>query len=271
MRRSFITSLAVLCVSALGTAMAQSPGNEQGTTPSSPHASGQSGSNSPANDAATSNSGASPTSSNGRQASYPPQKTVDHAVVAVSKMKADSHVADLLGRAQGILIVPHYVKVAAIVGGGGGSGVLLTRTNGQWSNPAFYNVGGGSIGAQLGGESGTLALILMNQKAVNAFAQHESNWTLTGDLGLTVVNYSATARQGIGDGDIVVWTDTQGLYGGAAVGVRDIRADKEADRAYYGQQQLTTAQILSGQVPNPRDMNAALLKDSLALKVAVAK
>jgi hypothetical protein len=65
----------------------------------------------------------------------------------------------------------------AIVGGQGGGGVLLIRRNDTWSNPAFYTRGGASIGAQLGGRSGSTALLLMNDKAVHVFENHPSTWT----------------------------------------------------------------------------------------------
>jgi SH3 domain-containing YSC84-like protein 1 len=204
----------------------------------------------------------------GNKKAYPPEERVNYAVVAVGKMKQDARIADLLPRAKGVLIVPHYVKAAAVVGGQGGSGVLLVRSHDKWSDPAFYTLGGASIGAQLGGGSGSMALLLMSDKAVDTFENHPSKWSLNGSAGLTVVDYSAGAAKTAGEGDVVVWSDTKGLFGGAAVGVQDIRRDEKADRDYYGNQQVSSRQILTGAVRNPHRENAQGLQDVLPLRVA---
>jgi len=202
-----------------------------------------------------------------RHVAYRPEILVDDAVLAIGKLKRDAHAAQLLERARGVLIVPHYVKAAALVGGAGGSGVLLLQNEGKWSDPAFYHVGGGSIGLQAGGEAGPIALLLMNDKAVDAFKSRKSSWSLDGSAGLTLVNYSAAGQESAGNGDVVLWSGTEGVFGGASVGVRNIRRDEHSDRAYYGRD-VKTDQILTGQVSNPHEDNAKLLHDVMPLRVA---
>jgi SH3 domain-containing YSC84-like protein 1 len=111
-----------------------------------------------------------------------------------------------------------------------------------------------------------MALLLMSAKAVEAFENHASQWSLDGSVGLTVVDYSA-GKAGTA-GDVIVWSDTEGLFGGAAVGVRDISRDEDADRAYYGDPHISSEQILTGDVQNPHVSNARLLQDVLPLRVA---
>ena len=202
-----------------------------------------------------------------RRATYGPEILVDDAVLAVGKMKRDAHAAQLVQQAQGILIIPHYVEAAAIVGGAGGTGVLLLQHDGKWGNPAFYRVGGASIGLQAGGAAGPVCLLLMNQKAVDAFINHKSKWSLNGNAGLTVVKYSAEGEKGVGGGDVVLWSGTEGLFGGAALAVNDIRRDDKADRQYYGEK-APTEEILSGNINNPHEDNAKLLRDVMPLRMA---
>ena len=199
---------------------------------------------------------------------YPPEERVNYAVVTVGKMKQDPQIAKLLARAKGVLIVPHYVKAAAIIGGQGGGGVLLIRHNDTWSNPAFYTIGGASIGAQLGAHTGSMALLLMNDKAVHEFERHPDTWSLDSSAGLTVVDYSVGAYKATGDDDVIRWSDTKGLFGGAEVGVKDIRRDKDADWAYYGNRDASSRQILTGAVHNPHPENATGLQDALPLHLA---
>jgi lipid-binding SYLF domain-containing protein len=195
------------------------------------------------------------------------QDRVRDAVSLVQQMKQNPALATLLQRAKGVFIVPHYGKGGFIVGGQGGGGVVLVRHESSWSSPAFYSIAGGSIGAQAGGEGGAIAMILMTPKAVDRFENSTHGWTLNGNAGLTVVNWSGKTQASTGyngRSDVVLWTNTSGLYGGLTVGVRHLSPDNGMDRAYY-QRQVSSAEILAGNVSSP---NADTLRDALASRVA---
>lgn len=84
-------------------------------------------------------------------------------------------------QAKGVFIVPTYGRVALGVGGSGGAGVLLVkRDDGTWSDPAFYNIGGISVGVQAGAEGGPIAMVLNNEKGVSRFMQ-KNNFSLSAD------------------------------------------------------------------------------------------
>lgn len=59
---------------------------------------------------------------------------------------------------------PDYAKGAFGLGGDGGAGVLLARRDRGWRPPAFFNVGGISIGAQAGFEAGDLVMVLTSDR-----------------------------------------------------------------------------------------------------------
>src|SRR5690606_23427309 len=74
---------------------------------------------------------------------------------------------ELLQQARGSAIVPNLIRGGFILGGRRGRGVLVVRTaSGEWSNPAFITVTGGSIGWQFGVESADLVLIFANDRSV---------------------------------------------------------------------------------------------------------
>jgi len=53
--------------------------------------------------------------------------------------------------ARGVLIIPELVQGGFIVGAAGGRGTLMARTApNNWSPPAFYGLGSGSLGLQIG-------------------------------------------------------------------------------------------------------------------------
>src|SRR5262245_65917967 len=69
---------------------------------------------------------------------------------------------DLLAKAECVAVFPSVIKAGFIVGGRGGRGVASCRTATGWSAPAYFNLGGGSVGLQIGAEATDLVLLFMN-------------------------------------------------------------------------------------------------------------
>jgi lipid-binding SYLF domain-containing protein len=162
------------------------------------------------------------------------QNLVNGSVNVVSEIKADSRFKNALEHAKGVFIMPTLVKGAFIVGGEGAQGVLLKHDrSGNWSDPAFLTIGSVSVGAQAGGKAGPAAFLLMTKKALNDFTQG-NNFSLNGNAGLTIVGYSAQGQAPIGKGDIVLWSDQSGAFGGASISGADVTVNKTEDHAYYG-------------------------------------
>lgn len=182
---------------------------------------------------------------------HEPRKRVTDAVSVVRRMESDARVSRLIEGAKGLLIVPHLIKAALVFGGQGGAGLLVVQRNGRWSDPAFYKTRSGSFGAQIGGAKGALVMIFTSDKAVEAFAVKTSSWSLNAGAGLTTASYSQDTPQSGTLSDVVVWSDTSGLFGGAAVGATRVASDERANQAYYNHTDVTPQQILSGLVANP--------------------
>ena len=180
------------------------------------------------------------------------RQIIDGAVKVVDKMKTQKHAAQLLQKAKGIYIVPSFGRGGLIVGGRGGAGVMLAKHGGHWTDPAFFNFGGVSIGAQAGGSGGSVAFILMSQDAVNAF-KNGNQFSLNTGAGLSIVNYSANAQASAGKGDIVLWSDTSGAYAGATVSVSDIVWAGDNNRGYYGKK-VSPQNLIDGKVAMRKGM-----------------
>lgn len=176
---------------------------------------------------------------------------VQHATNALRQMKADEGLEKLLGRAEGLFIVPQYGRAAVVVGGSGGQGVVLARQGEKWSGPAFYDIGGISIGAQVGAEGGQIAMLLMSKPALAHF-KDGNTFSLNADAKLTLVDYSKMAGASADKaGDVVFWSDTKGAFGGAALGATNIAFDEEETHAYYGKE-VDAREVLDGQITGPR-------------------
>jgi len=193
-----------------------------------------------------------PTAQEVTDATVETQMRINDAIPIVGKLKEDPKASDLFGKAKGIVIIPHYLQAALIFGSRGGAGLLLVRRGLKWSDPVFYKISGGSFGAQIGGTQGSLVFFLMSEKAIEAFANKASTWSMNAGAGLAAVSFSKQTPETATLTDVVVWSDTKGLFGGAAVGASKISRDVHANQVYYQDHDITAQRILSGEVTSPQ-------------------
>ena len=196
-----------------------------------------------------------------RDEAHDAQHQIDGAAKIVQRMQSDHAAAQLLREAKGVFVVTKFGHAALGVGGRGGEGVLMMNKNGIWGDPAFYNMGGMSIGAEAGAEGGSLVFVLNSEKALKSFDQN-NNWSLNAEAGLTIVNWSGKAQGSAGKGDVTVWSDTKGLLGAVAVSVTDIQFDHGETSAFYGKP-MQVADVFRGTASAPAE-KVARLRDALA-------
>ncbi|MBA74018.1 MAG: hypothetical protein CMO30_01835 [Tistrella sp.] len=188
------------------------------------------------------------------------QEIIAEATRVANQMASDGQARAALDKAEGVFIVPDFAQGALIIGAGGGAGVFLARTADGWGNPAFYEMGGLSFGAQAGGESGPMAFMLMTDKAVQGF-RNDDDFTLSAEAGYTFgeARDGAAATTDNTAKDVVVWSGTEGAFAGATVSVGDISYDEDRTAAYYGAASRPD-QVLDGPANNEHggELRAAL-------------
>ncbi len=168
------------------------------------------------------------------------QEVVDGATIVADKIQsgagAATNIRELLHRARGILIVPSLLKGGFILGGQGGTGVLLVRdANNTWSSPAFYGMAGGSLGLQIGVEVSEVALVIMSDKALEAILRNEFKVGAEAGLTLATVGAGAEASTTSNVGaDIYSFSESKGLFGGVALQGAALNPKPDWDRVYYG-------------------------------------
>jgi len=183
---------------------------------------------------------------------------VKDSIKIIQKLDSEESMKPILRQAKGIFVVPSYARAALGVGGRGGEGIVLLKQASGWSDPVFYNFGGLNVGAQVGVEGGPMAFILNNDKAVQEFKQ-KNNFSMNTDAGLTIVDWSAKAQGDLSKADVIAWSDTKGLFGGAAIGLEDIRFDEKDTKAFYGKT-VGFSDIYSGKSKAPQPKVAELKK-----------
>jgi lipid-binding SYLF domain-containing protein len=166
--------------------------------------------------------------------------------------------------ASGIVIFPGAVKGAFIVGAEGGNGVLVARDDtGVWGYPAFYTLGAGSFGLQVGAQSSEIVLVLRTQKALQAIINNQGK--LGGNIQMTMgqvgAGIEAATTTNVG-ADIVGFAHGAGVYAGASLEGAVLARRNDLNQAYYGNGATPQTSVFDRRFVNPQ-------ADPLRLSLAV--
>lgn len=172
--------------------------------------------------------------------------------------------AVLIRQSEAIAIITNVREGGFILGGRRGDGVMVSRIpNGRWSNPAFINLTGGSIGLQAGFQSSDIVLLFPSQKALKQVLS--GDFELGGSVSGTAGPIGRSAREsleGFDDDQVYVYSKSKGLFGGVTLEGSELSFDKKDSRRFYGKS-VTFEQILKGATLNPPSivgtLNATLL------------
>jgi lipid-binding SYLF domain-containing protein len=194
------------------------------------------------------------------------QELVERARLTFEKLIADPEFNQLpyyVGKAQALLIFPELVKGGFIVGGEGGSGVLVVRDDTLgWSYPAFYTLAAGSVGLQIGGQVAEVIFTVMSDKAVEAILDNQ--FKFGGDVSIAIgpigqgLEASTTTNL---DADVYQFASTAGLFGGLSLEGAGILKRDSYNEGYYGAGATPFAIVIERRFSNP---NAQILRDALA-------
>ncbi len=170
----------------------------------------------------------------------------------VMQSKPDKRIPpEQLRNAQGIILLDR-TKAGFLFAYQGGSGIVMVRDpkSGQWSPPAFLKANEASLGFQIGGQQSFVVILLMNTNAIQTLMQ--GSFKFGGEASGTAGNNSGGTEGTISSGEplMLVYSDREGLYGGAALKGDALTPDTEADVAYYGQY-LALREILFDQKVKP--------------------
>ena len=163
---------------------------------------------------------------------------------------------DLLDKAEAIVVFPGVKNAAFIVGGLGGQGVVSRRAGRGWSEPAFLNIGGGSIGAQIGASSTDYVLLIMNQAGLNGLL--EDKFEMGGEASVAagpVGRTAAATTNATLDAGILSYSRSKGAFAGVSLKGAVIGHDNDLNQAVYGK---NAHELLSGPAMSMTQMPAAV-------------
>jgi lipid-binding SYLF domain-containing protein len=143
---------------------------------------------------------------------------------------------ELLEKAEAVGVCPDVIKAGILlVGGRGGSCAISRRIPGGWSAPAFFKLGGGSIGPQLGASSTDFVLLFMNDGAMKGLL--EDKFEIGGEVGAAAgpvgrqVSASTDAQLKAG---ILSYSRSKGLFAGLELKGVVINPDNDLNESVYG-------------------------------------
>ena len=151
---------------------------------------------------------------------------------------------ELLDKAEAIAVFPGVIKAAFVFGGRGGQGVISKRQKNGWSAPAFFNLSGGSFGAQIGAQKNDYVFLVMNEDGVKGLLQDK--FEMGGEAGIVAGpvgrEASATTNATL-DAGILSYSRSKGAFIGAALKGVVISHDNDLNKAVYG---VNATELLTG-------------------------
>ena len=184
------------------------------------------------------------------------QSLVDQSLNSARKVLSGKDFPDalkLMPKARGLLIIPELVQGGFIIGAAGGRGVMVSRAGpGNWSYPAFYGMGSGSVGFQVGGKVSEIIFIVLTDKGLQALLDHK--FKLGAEAGVTMVAVGAGfegATTSAGGADIVAFANSNGLFAGVSLEGSYLDADNDWNALYYGAGATSRAIVADRRYTNP--------------------
>lgn len=157
-------------------------------------------------------------------------------VLSTMMKKPDDFIPrELLEKAEAIVIIPDVIKAGFIVGGRGGDGVVSRRTANGWSVPVFYDMGGSSIGAQIGVKRTDYIMLFMNEGSLRDLL--DENVEFGGALSFAAGPVGRTVGAGTNptlDVGVLTYSMSEGAFIGATIKGAVLTADNSLNEAIYG-------------------------------------
>ena len=160
---------------------------------------------------------------------------------------------EVLGSAECVAVIPTLLKGGFIFGGRYGKGVASCRTPKGWSAPAFFTIGGGSFGLQIGGEAVDLVMLVMNKDGMKNLLS--SNFKLGADASAAagpVGRHASANTDWKMRAQILTYSRARGAFAGLELSGAVVKQDKDSTRDFYGRM-VPFKTSLEGNIEAPKD------------------
>ncbi len=163
-------------------------------------------------------------------------------------------------KAEAVAIIPNTVKAGFIFGGHRGKGVISARNEqGEWSQPAFLIMTGGSFGLQFGGQAVDHVLVIMNRRGLEKLLQNQFKFGADASAVVGPVGRDTEASTDLSmRAEILSYSRTRGLFAGVTLKGSTIRADRDANERFYGYPFGSGQLVLEEEAATPHNPGAVM-------------
>lgn len=163
---------------------------------------------------------------------------------------------DLLDRSYCVAVFPSVLKGGFVFGGQYGKGLVSCRRDeGAWGAPAYFTIGGGSFGLQIGGQAVDLILLVMNKNGVESLLKDKFEIGAGAAASAGPVGRNThVATDLLLKSQIVSYSRSRGLFAGLELKGAVIMPDGRANRDAYGQEISAREILLDGKARTPSAM-----------------
>lgn len=168
-------------------------------------------------------------------------------------MPEQSVPAWLLERAYAVAVVPGVIKVGLGIGGRRGKGVLVVRRdNGQWSNPVFVNLTGGSFGFQVGVQSTDVVLVFTSRQSIEGIVGGKITLGADASVAAGPIGRQSSAATDIGlTAQVYSYSRASGLFAGVALDGSALTIDNKSNELFYSKAGILASDVIRADAPAP--------------------
>jgi len=162
---------------------------------------------------------------------------------------------EILDRAYCVAVFPSVKKAGFVIGGQYGKGLISCRRGreGSWGAPAFFTIGGGSFGLQIGGQAVDLVLVIMNKDGVDGLLKDKFEIGAGAAASAGPVGRNASAStDALLRAQILSYSRSRGLFAGLELKGAVIAADKDANKEIYGEALSPRDILVEGKARTPK-------------------
>jgi lipid-binding SYLF domain-containing protein len=171
--------------------------------------------------------------------------------------------ADILDKAECVIVLPSVLKFAIGFGGSYGRGVMTCRSridfSGPWSAPSMMALEGGSFGFQLGGQATDFVLLVMNPRGASSILSHKVKLGADISAAAGPKGRAAAASTDVSlRAEILSYSRARGLFAGISLGGSTLRPDNDGNERLYGKRVSGQNIVINSTIRPPASAEALL-------------
>jgi lipid-binding SYLF domain-containing protein len=200
-------------------------------------------------------------------------QTATRVLTELMMMPEQNIPAWLLERAHAVAVIPAVIKVGLGIGGRRGKGVLVVRKDGgEWSNPIFVNLTGGSFGFQVGVQSTDVVLVFTSRQSIEGIVGGKVTLGADASVAAGPVGRQSSAATDVGlTAQVYSYSRASGLFAGVALDGSAMTIDNKSNESFYSRPGVLASEIIrtdAPAAPQPAGEFIAALQRSVSGTVA---